>query len=305
MNTLFNNIDKDEVQKSKLIKNFTFIDLFSGIGGFHIAMHNIGGKCVFSSEWDEAARETYKLNFKKTSPNLFDENMFIGDITKFDPANVPNHDILCAGFPCQPFSQAGLKLGFDDTRGTLFFNIAQIIKTKKPKVILLENVRGLLNHDHGKTFKVIKNTIEELGYSFYYKIIRASDFGLPQHRPRLFIVGFRNSKIEFEFPEPIKLNMTMNEIFGGVVNKTIGYTLRVGGKKSPLSDRRNWDGYLVDGVEKRIGIYEAKKMQGFPEWFLFNVSKSQAMKQLGNSVAIPVVEALGKRIIKALETENG
>jgi DNA (cytosine-5)-methyltransferase 1 len=305
MRTLFDELtNKKENQKINKFKDFTFIDLFSGIGGFHIAMHNIGGKCVFSSEWDEAARDTYQLNFKKISPELFDKNMFVGDITKFDPSKVPNHDILCAGFPCQPFSQAGLKLGFEDTRGTLFFNIAQIIKAKRPKVILLENVRGLLSHDKGKTFNVIRNTIEELGYSFYYKIIRASDFGLPQHRPRIFIVGFNDRSIEFEFPEPVKLNMTMNDVFGGKVNKSIGYTLRVGGKKSPLNDRRNWDGYLVDGVEKRVGIKEAKKMQGFPDTFEFSVSISQAMKQLGNSVAIPVVEALGKSILSALNKEN-
>src|SRR5690554_982067 len=132
------------------MKKFTFIDLFAGIGGFHIALHNIGGECVFASEWDEAARNTYEVNFKKISPELFENDMFAGDITLVDPETIPDHDILCAGFPCQPFSQAGHKLGFEDTRGTLFFNIAEILKVKKPKAFFLENVRGLFNHDKGK-----------------------------------------------------------------------------------------------------------------------------------------------------------
>lgn len=287
---------------------FTFIDLFAGIGGFHIAMHNIGGECVFASEWDKDCRKTYTSNFSKISKNLFDitgnpnEN-FVGDITKISPHEIPNHDILCGGFPCQPFSQAGYKKGFEDTRGTLFFNIASIINEKKPKAILLENVRGLLNHDNGKTFNVIQDTITNLGYTFNFKIIRASDFNCPQHRPRLFMVGFRKDIFDtFQFPMPIPLTKTMSDIFDGAeVNKKIGYTLRVGGKHSALTDRRNWDGYLVNGQEKRITPKEAKRMQGFPDFFEFPVSKTAAMKQLGNSVAIPVVQAIGNEILKVLE----
>jgi len=283
------------------MKKFTFIDLFAGIGGFHIALHNIGGECVFASEWDEAARNTYEVNFKKISPELFENDMFAGDITLVDPETIPDHDILCAGFPCQPFSQAGHKLGFEDTRGTLFFNIAEILKVKKPKAFFLENVRGLFNHDKGKTFKVIKNTIEELGYSFYYQIIKASDFGLPQHRPRMFMVGFKNKTIDFEFPKPIKLEKTMSDIFEGKVEREIGFTLRVGGRGSGINDRRNWDCYIVDGEEKRLGIKEGKRMQGFPEDFEFPVSNTQAMKQLGNSVAVPAVQAVASQILKTLE----
>ncbi len=259
------------------MKKFTFIDLFAGIGGFHIALHNIGGECVFASEWDEAARNTYEVNFKKFSPELFENDMFAGDITLVDPETIPDHDILCAGFPCQPFSQAGHKLGFEDTRGTLFFNIAEILKVKKPKAFFLENVRGLFNHDKGKTFKVIKNTIEELGYSFYYQIVKASDFGLPQHRPRMFMVGFKNKTVDFEFPKPIKLKKTMSDIFEGKVEREIGFTLRVGGRGSGINDRRNWDCYIVDGEEKRLGIKEGKRMQGFPEDFEFPVSNTQAI----------------------------
>jgi len=292
--------DTDKLVKYQNPKT-TFIDLFAGIGGFHIAMHSLGSKCVFSSEWDKEARKTYEANFKDIAPEIFDEGMFIGDITKFDVNLIPNHDILCAGFPCQPFSQAGFKKGFEDTRGTLFFNIAEILKIKKPKAFFLENVRGLLNHDDGKTFNVIKNTLIELGYSFYYQVLKASDYGVPQHRPRLFVVGFLDHNIKFDFPKPIPLAMTMSDVFEGVVNKDIGFTLRVGGKCSPITDRRNWDGYIVDGQEKRIGVKEGKRMQGLPENFEFPVSKIQAMKQLGNSVAIPVIKAIGQEILKHLE----
>lgn len=289
------------------MKKFTFIDLFAGIGGFHLACHNIGGNCVFASEWDKDCRMTYTANFKKIAPMLFDKNgspneLFAGDITQIEPSTIPDHDVICAGFPCQPFSQAGYKRGFEDTRGTLFFNVANIMKVKRPKAVFLENVRGLLNHDNGKTFSVIKNTIEELGYNFHYKIIKASDFGLPQHRPRLYMACIRNDlKDTFEFPTPIDLKMTMSDVFEGKVDKKIGFTLRVGGKGSPINDRRNWDGYIVDGVEKRIGPKEGKRMQGFPDDFEFPVSNGAAMKQLGNSVAVPAVEAFIKQIIKVLE----
>ena len=285
---------------------FKFIDLFAGIGGFHIAMSNLGGECVFASEWDEDCRKVYSHNFSKSSKCIFNgdgtpnEN-FCGDITMIDPNCIPEHDVLCAGFPCQPFSQAGHKKGFEDTRGTLFFNVASIIKAKRPKVFFLENVRGLLNHDGGKTFDVIKNVINELGYSFHYKIIKASDFNLPQHRPRLYMIGIRNDiEDTFEFPMPIPLTMTMSDVFEGEVDRKIGFTLRVGGKGSPLDDRRNWDGYLVDGVERRLKPREGKRMQGFPDEFEFPVSNTAAMKQLGNSVAIPAIQAVGKEMINTI-----
>lgn len=286
---------------------FTYIDLFAGIGGFHIAMDRLGGKCVFASEWDEDCRKTYYENFKNNVELFGKNNNFVGDITQINPLEIPDHDVLCAGFPCQPFSQAGQKKGFEDTRGTLFFNIASIIKAKKPKAVFLENVRGLLNHDNGKTFSVIKNTIEELGYSFNYKIIKASDFNCPQHRPRLYMICFRNdiNKTEFVFPEPVKLTKDMSWVFDGAeVNKKIGFTLRVGGKGSPINDRRNWDGYIVDGQERRVSPKEGKRMQGFPDEFIFPVSKTAAMKQLGNSVAIPAIQAVGESMIKKLKMEG-
>lgn len=286
---------------------FKFIDLFAGIGGFHIAMHNLGGDCVFVSEWDKNCVKTYTANFKDSASYVFEKGkpnqFFIGDITKYNPEDIPDHAVLCAGFPCQPFSQAGYKFGFEDTRGTLFFNIANILRVKKPKAVFLENVRGLFTHDNGKTFEVIKNTIDELGYKMYYKIVKASDFDCPQHRPRLYMICFRNDidSSEFQFPKPVPLQKNMSYVFDGAkVNKEIGFTLRVGGKGSAIDDRRNWDGYIVDGIERRITPKEGKRMQGFPDDFVFPISDSIAMKQLGNSVSIPAIEAVGKNMIDIL-----
>ena len=280
----------------------TFIDLFAGIGGFHLALHNLGAKCVFAAEWDDKARETYRANFEKVEPSLFLNGSFATDITKVPASSVPSHNILCAGFPCQPFSVAGQKLGFEDTRGTLFFNIAEIIKEKQPDAFFLENVRGLKNHDGGRTFEVIRATLEGLGYSFYWQQVKASDFGLPQHRPRLFMVGFREDYNElFSFPQPVPLDYRMKDVFeANDVNKEIGFTLRVGGRGSKIDDRRNWEFYLVDGELRRITPKEGKRMQGFPDSFALPVSEVQAMKQLGNSVAVPAVQMTAERIIETI-----
>jgi DNA (cytosine-5)-methyltransferase 1 len=284
---------------------YKFIDLFAGIGGFHIALHNLGAECVFASEWDGAARKTYEENLSKVSPKLFESGNFAGDITEVDKASIPDFDILCGGFPCQPFSQAGHKLGFDDTRGTLFFDIAEIIKIKKPKAFFLENVRGLFKHDNGKTFEVIKRTLtEELGYSLHYSIVKASEHGLPQHRPRLFMVGFKDPSTPFLFPEKRELAYTMSDVMKGKVDREVGFTLRVGGGSSPIEDRRNWDGYIVDGELRRISPEEGKKLQGFPDDFVFPVSRREAMKQLGNSVAINAIQDWAEELIKALDKQK-
>ena len=279
----------------------TFIDLFAGIGGFHLAFHKVGAKCVFASEWDEFAQKTYKANFEKIEPDLFTAGNFVGDITRVDKNLIPDFDILCAGFPCQPFSQAGHKLGFDDARGTLFFEIAEIIRIKKPKAIFLENVRHLYKHDNGRTFALIRKILtDELGYKIDHQIVKATDHGLPQHRPRLFIWGFRDHDVEFEFPLKRELMFTMSDVWEGQVNRTVGFTLRVGGKASPINDRRNWDGYWVDGEVRRLTPREGKRMQGFPDEFEFPVPKSQAMKQLGNSVAVDAVQDYAEKIVDAL-----
>jgi len=179
------------------MREFTFIDLFAGIGGFHIAMESLGGECVFASEIDPHARKTYECNFKETNPELFSLGMFNDDIRKISPLDLPDFDVLCAGFPCQPFSQAGHKRGFKDNhkseRGNLFFNIVEILEAKKPTAFFLENVRGIVNHDGGNTFRIIREIIEnELGYSFHYQVVKASDYCLPQLRPRTFMIGFKD-----------------------------------------------------------------------------------------------------------------
>lgn len=190
--------------------SFTFIDLFAGIGGFHQAMHYAGGKCVFASEWNKHARASYIANYRSVSPEIFvnDNQYFAGDINEVNPSDIPNFDVCCAGFPCQPFSIAGHRLGFEDTRGTLFFNIMNIVKEKiltgvPPKVLLLENVKGLKNHQKGETLKVILATLEELGYQYSIEVLNAKYFGVPQNRERLFIVAWYKDLIdcsEFKFP---------------------------------------------------------------------------------------------------------
>jgi len=292
-------------------KQFKFIDLFAGIGGFHIAMESIGGECVFASEIDSFARKTYEHNFKKSSPTLFENGMFNDDIRKISPTDIPDFDILCAGFPCQPFSQAGHKRGFDDThrseRGNLFFNIVDILEAKKPKAFFLENVRGIVNHDNGNTFKTIRKIIEdELGYSFHYKVVKASDYGLPQLRPRAFMIGFKNEGVlsSFQFPPSIPLKFNMSDVWGEECSREIGFTLRVGGRGSNINDRRNWDSYNVGGKVKKIMPEQAIKMQGFPENFEFPVAKTQTMKQLGNSVAIDAIRECAKVMLRHLSTLN-
>lgn len=283
-------------------RQYKFIDLFAGIGGFNIAFSNAGAKCVFVSEWDKHARETYEHNFKKQEPDVFKNGNFAGDITKVNEKDIPDFDILTGGFPCQPFSHAGFKRGFADSRGTLFNDIVRIIEAKKPAAFFIENVSHLLKHDNGYTFSVIKNTIEKkLNYSFYYKIVRGTDFNMPQHRPRLFMVGFRDKNIKFEFPASLPLKKTMSDIWGAPCSKRIGYTLRVGGRGSGIDDRRNWDSYLVNGKVRRLGVKEGKKMMGFPDNFEFPVTDVQAMKQLGNAVVIPAIQAVASQIIKTLQ----
>ena len=284
------------------IESFRFIDLFAGIGGFHAALNSLGGECVFASEKDLHARATYAANFN------IDPNVFNDDIRKISPDDVPEHDILCAGFPCQPFSQAGHKKGFLDgensERGNLFYCILDLLIAKRPKAFILENVRHLVAHDEGNTFATILKHLHEANYEVSYKVIKASDFNVPQHRARVFIVGFDRSQVDisskFHFPIPIPLTKTMANIFNAPCEKKIGFTLRVGGKGSHIDDRRNWEFYRVNGEVRRIGLDEAREMMTFPKNFKFPVSKTQAMKQLGNSVCVEVVRAVGGSVAQYL-----
>ena len=291
-------------------KKLKFIDLFAGIGGFHLALKSVGMECVFTSEIDEYSRKTYAANFKEKY--LEDSNLFNEDILKADFKKIPNFDILCGGFPCQPFSQAGHKKGFKDNKdGNLFFSIEEILRIKKPRVFFLENVRHLKNHNESKTFKTIYKTLQNLNYTFDYKVIKASEFGLPQHRPRIYMVGFYKpllksmyQELSFTFPREVPLKKTVSDIFGGFAStdmsgekeRKVGFTLRVGGGRSPIDDRRNWDGYIIDKKVVRINSKQGLEMMGFPKTFKMPVSENQAMKQLGNSVAVNVVKAIGKEI---------
>ncbi|MBR1453844.1 MAG: DNA cytosine methyltransferase, partial [Lachnospiraceae bacterium] len=184
--------------KEKKLKGYKFIDLFAGLGGFRLALESLGAKCVYSNEWDKAAQDTYMANFG---------DMPEGDITKVDEKTIPDHDILCAGFPCQPFSISGKQKGFEDSRGTLFFDVARIVKEKKPKIVFMENVKNFATHDNGHTLDVVKRTMEELGYTFNQKVLSAVDYGVAQKRERIYMICFRNDlNIDsFEYPEPIKL----------------------------------------------------------------------------------------------------
>lgn len=184
--------------ENKNLTGLKFIDLFAGLGGFRVALESLGGECVYSNEWDKFAQEIYKENHGEVPE---------GDITQVDETTIPDHDILCAGFPCQAFSISGKQRGFEDSRGTLFFDVARIVKCKKPKIVFMENVKNFAAHDDGKTLKVVENTMRELGYSFSYKVLNAVDYGIPQKRERIYMICFRNDLgiTDFIYPKPFKL----------------------------------------------------------------------------------------------------
>ncbi len=282
---------------------YKFIDLFAGIGGFHLALQSNNMECVFASEIDKLARKTYLHNHK------IPLEIFNDDIRSISPEDIPDHDILCAGFPCQPFSQAGYKKGFSDgensERGNLFFCILDILEAKKPKAFILENVRHLLKHDNGRTFNIIYDHLVRANYYVEFKVLQASDFGVPQLRPRIFIVGFHNDQLDtskpFLFPNPIPLKKSMSDIWGAECSREIGFTLRVGGRGSPIDDRRNWDAYLVNGNVVRLGPSQGKKMMGLPDDFEFPVTPVQTMKQLGNSVCVDVVKHVSAEVKNYLD----
>jgi DNA (cytosine-5)-methyltransferase 1 len=309
-----------------MTNKFRFIDLFAGIGGIRLAFEKQGGKCVFTSEWDKFAQQTYSENFGDIPS---------GDITEIHEKDVPNHDILLAGFPCQPFSHAGLKRGFDDIRGTLFFDIVRIIREKKPKMVLLENVKGFASHDKGNTFKVVCSTLEKLGYEVQYKVLNAREFGVPQNRERIYIVGIdrkRTLQAPFSFPKPPNLPITVGEILESRVDPkyTISDKLWKGHQRRLKKHRAIGNGfgyslfnasspytstisarYYKDGSEilleqkgknpRKVTPREAARLQGFPDSFKIPVSDAQAYRQFGNSVAVPVVSAIARQMVKLIK----
>ncbi len=306
-------------------ENFKFIDLFAGIGGIRIGFESVGGECVFSSEWDKKACKTYEANFGEKPK---------GDITKIKSEEIPDFDILLAGFPCQPFSIIGAKEGFNhETQGTLFFEIERILKEKKPKAFMLENVRNLMAHDKGRTFKIIKEHLEALGYNVYSKVLNALDFGVPQNRERIIIVGFKDD-VKFEFPSPIpnEEKKTLNDILEKNVDEK--YYVKEEIKKSrlerlkdknypkPYISHENIAGsitphpyssalragasanYILINDERRPTEREMLRIQGFPDTFKIVVPYTQIKHQTGNSVAVPMIKAVAKKMIEALKEKD-
>jgi DNA (cytosine-5)-methyltransferase 1 len=262
---------------------FKFIDLFAGIGGFRMAFQNLGGECVFSSEWDKYAQETYRANFGETPE---------GDIRKISEKDIPDHDILCAGFPCQAFSIAGKRAGFEDIRGTLFFEVARIIKEKQPKAIFLENVKGLVNHDKGKTLKVILDVLRnDLGYYIPDpQIMNAKDFGVPQNRERIYIIGFRKDidPKTFSYPEKSEIKTTFKDVK----------------EKQPVSSKFFLSARYLDTLKKHKARH-ASKGNGFGYEIISNDSISNAIVVGGmgrernlvidNEMGATVLPATGKK----------
>jgi DNA (cytosine-5)-methyltransferase 1 len=344
LNSHFINIGEPEFQYSFPINwdipfpvpkepKFKFIDLFAGIGGIRLAFQNQGGKCIFTSEWDKFAKKTYEANFGEVP---------FGDITKIDESEIPDHDVLLAGFPCQPFSIAGVSKknslgkshGFlDKTQGTLFFDVARIIKGKRPKVFMLENVKNLLSHDKKRTFEVIKNTLLELNYSIHYKVLDGKHF-VPQHRERIIIVGFDkevfNGEEDFHFP----IMPPADKKISGILEEEPGekYTLtnKLWDYLQAYSDKHKAKGngfgfgmtdlngisrtlsarYYKDGSEvlipqigknpRRLNPRECARLMGYPDTYIIPVSDNQAYRQFGNSVIVPLVSSVATEIVKSI-----
>ncbi|PIB26947.1 DNA cytosine methyltransferase [Maribacter sp. 4G9] len=301
-----------------------FIDLFCGIGGFRVAFeeacdeNEIKAECVFSSDIDQFAQESYESNFGERPA---------GDITKIDEKDIPDHDILFAGFPCQPFSIIGRMKGLNDTRGTLFFDIARILKEKEPKAFVLENVKQLVGHDKGKTLKVIIKSLQDLGYHVQYSVLNALDFGLPQKRERVVIVGHKEP-ILFTFPSPEKPYKSLNKILEKKVDKKYFASDYIRSKRKerhtssyyPSIWHENKSGnicsypyscalrsgashnYLLVNGERRLTPREMFRLQGFPDWYKIVVSDAQAKKQAGNAVPVNMIRAVCQKLLPYIAT---
>lgn len=306
------------------------IDLFSGIGGFHLALSSFGVEIVFASEWDKEAADVYTKNFGLV-PH--------GDITKIDEKSIPDHDILCAGFPCQAFSVSGNQKGFNDSRGTLFFDIVRIAKEKQPKILFLENVKNLEVHDSGNTLSVIKKTLDSIGYDVYSKVLDSAEYGSPQSRKRIYIICFRKDMgiTDFEYPTPTQNHLYVKDVVCktdvekyvinrndiviskddstiacqtkpiriGIVNKG-GQGERIyspKGKGITLSAYGGGVGaktglYRIDGKIRKLSPRECARMQGFPDEFLIAEKDTVAYKQFGNSVVVDVLQQIVLQIVQ-------
>ncbi len=307
---------KEEQLKNKN-KKYKFIDLFAGIGGIRKSLESVGGGCVFSSEIDPHAQFTYYTNYGVIP---------YGDITKIHPDSVPDHDILCGGFPCQPFSNIGKREGFEHpTQGTMFHEVLRIIDKKKPRVVFLENVAGLVTHDNGKTLEIILQELKKQGYHCHHTLLNAKDFGVPQNRNRFYLVGFLDN-VEFSFPEPPMLSADIGDFVESGIS---GYSISEHLQKSYLFKKDDGRPVLIDKsskgpvktlvstyhkIQRLTGTFvkdgetgirlltknECKAIMGFPDDFVIPVSRTQMYRQMGNSVVIRVVTEIAKEIDKAL-----
>ena len=312
------------LENSKESTNFKFIDLFAGIGGIRRPYQKLGGTCVFSSEIDKFAIQTYEANWGEIPS---------GDITKIAAKDIPKFDILLAGFPCQAFSIAGKRKGFNDTRGTMFFEVERILEYHNPKCFMLENVKGLLNHDKGNTFKVMIDTLEKkLNYKVYYKVLNAKDFGVPQNRERIIIVGFKNHNVKFSFPEPTGEKIKVGDILECNVDKKYTISDKIWASHQRRKEEHKAKGkgfgyslfnenseytstisarYYKDGSEilieqkgknpRKLTPREAARLQGFPDDFKLVVSDMQCYKQFGNTVPTKMIEAVANKVLEALK----
>jgi len=274
-----------------------YVDLFCGMGSFHSSFQKLNWTCVMACDIDKSVQETYNFNYGMLP---------MGDITDINPKEIPNYDILCAGFPCQPFSQCGQHKGFQDERGTLFFNVMKFIEFHKPKIIILENVPGLVNHNSGDTFKLMKSEIINQHYEITYKVLKCSDYGLPQMRKRLFVVGVKqdcelvkhiDKLLDFE---EYKHKITLSEFFNKQFEKEIAYTIRCGGRHSPIHDKHNWDGYIVNGEQYRLTKEDCLRLQGFDVDFRLYGNNQNQWKQLGNTIPIVFTDMIGRVLKKHL-----
>lgn len=323
---IFNINDKgNKIQSS--IGGLKFIDLFAGIGGIRKGFEDEFTKCVFSSEWDKYAAKTYEANYGE-KPH--------GDITKINEKDIPDHDVLLAGFPCQPFSHIGKREGFaHETQGTLFFDVLRILKEKQPKMFLLENVKGLLTNDNGETFRIILENLNDLGYSVYYEVMDAQDFGLPQRRERILIVGFHPSLgiDSFTFPKGnTEIRVPINSILehgpkGYSISKHLqenylfkkddgkpqvvdfDSTIQVNTLVASYHKIQRLTGTFVKDGETGLRLFselELKRLMGFPEDFIVPVSRTQMYRQFGNSVAVPMIKAVADAMkSRLIEAEMG
>ena len=314
--------------KKRNKKALRFIDLFAGIGGFRIALESTGAKCVFSSEIDISASKTYTANFHE-QPN--------GDITKINSGEIPDHDILCAGFPCQPFSMGGYRKGFEDTRGTMFFEIERILDSKKPKAFILENVMGILSHNKKHTIQTIRKKLKKIGYEIFEDILDAKDFDIPQNRRRWFCVGFREDLgiTTFDFPRGTGLTKSVYDLLEKNVNgheitkiaakhikfhygnfKNSSESMTIANEVRPSRCGMRDDG-LVPCLTAKMGtggnnvpiiveegrkltVKECLRLMGFNQDFQMVENNHQSYKQIGNSVVVPIVASIAKKIIKKI-----